>query len=192
MKQAKMYYVVNAITLYRILAAFLLFFLIYINRPDVFKWMLGISFFTDLIDGPLSRKFKVSSNFGTYIDSIGDDLTVIAGLAGIYFFKRDFLYEQQFYIVLLFSLFIIQIVMALIRYGRISSFHTIMAKTAAILQGTFLILLFLLPEPVYFLFYSAVFVTVIDLLEEMILVVILSEWKTNVKGLYWVLKDKKD
>jgi hypothetical protein len=51
--------------------------------------------------------------------------------------------------------------------------------------------MFLLPEPVYPLFYAAAIVSAIDLVEEMILVYLLKDWKTDVKGLYWVLKEKR-
>ena len=81
--------------------------------------------------------------------------------------------------------------MALVRYGKISSFHTYLAKIAALLQGGFLILLFFLPEPPLTLFYIASAVTILEIVEEMILVVLLPKWKINVHGLYWALKDRK-
>ncbi len=79
-------------------------------------------------------------------------------------------------------------ILALVRYRRLTSFHTYGAKTAALLQGIFLILLFFLPQPVYFLFYLALAVTGLELLEEITLIRLLPVWKANVKGLYWVLK----
>jgi CDP-diacylglycerol--glycerol-3-phosphate 3-phosphatidyltransferase len=185
------FYLVNAITLYRILAAPLLVFLILNNRMDAFKWLMGISFFTDLIDGQLARKFKVTSRFGSYIDSIGDDLTVLAGIAGVYFFKPDFLFEQKTWIMVMVALFFLQIFLALIRYRRVSSFHTLLAKMAALLQGSFLILLFFVEEPLMALFYLASAVTILDLIEEIILVFLLKEWKANVRGIYWVLRNRK-
>ncbi|MBL7922940.1 MAG: CDP-alcohol phosphatidyltransferase family protein [Bacteroidia bacterium] len=189
--QKPAFYLVNAITLYRLLAAFFLIYLVISGQPDVFKWLLALSFFTDLIDGYLARKFKVTSIAGAMIDSIGDDLTIVAGMTGMYFFKYDFVYEERISLLLLFSLFILQIILSLIRYRKISSFHTLLAKVAAILQGSFMILLFLLPQPLYPLFYLAVLVTFLDLLEEIILVILLREWKANVKGLYWILKEEK-
>lgn len=42
-----------------------------------------------------------------------------------------------------------------------------------------------------FSYYIAAFITAIDLIEEIILVFLLPEWETNVKGLYWVLKKKR-
>jgi CDP-diacylglycerol--glycerol-3-phosphate 3-phosphatidyltransferase len=189
--KSRAFYLVNAITLYRVLAAPFLVFLILNDRIDLFKWLLGISFFTDLIDGQLARKYKVASRFGAYIDSIGDDLTVLAGIAGVYFFKPEFLHDQKTWIIVMVALFFLQIILALIRYRRISSFHTLFAKMAALLQGSFLILLFFMEEPFMALFYLAAAVTILDLIEEIVLVFLLKEWRSNVRGLYWILREGK-
>jgi cardiolipin synthase (CMP-forming) len=182
------YYMVTGITLYRIITAPVLLALIIFNKPEIFKWLLACSFFTDAIDGYLARKFKVTSLLGAKLDSIGDDLTVFVGLIGIVVFKPEFLQREKVLIIILLALFVIQVVSALVRYGKITTFHTYAAKVAALLQGTFLILLFFLPEPLYVLFYLAAIITAYDLIEEIILVCLLPKWQANVKGLYWVLK----
>lgn len=187
MKKAA-YYLINAITLYRSVAALFLFYLVYAGQMHIFKWLLPVSFFTDLIDGPLARTFKVESKSGSFYDSIGDDLTILAGVIGMLVFKTDFIHEQLLIFLVLFGLFLIQLILALVRYGKISSYHTYSAKAAAILQGSFMILLFLLPDPVYPLFYLAAIFTLADLLEEILLVFLVKEWERNVKGIYWVLK----
>jgi len=182
------YYLINAITLYRLIAAPLLVFLLIYNRPDLFKWMIALSFFTDAIDGYLARKFKVSSIAGAKLDSIADDLTILVAMASVFVFKPVFLKEERYIFIFLFALLFIQTIYALVRYGKITSFHTYMAKIAAVLQGSFFILLFFLPEPVYPLFYIAAIVTGIELLEELLITHFLPAWETDVKGLYWVLK----
>lgn len=184
------YYMVNGITLYRMMAAPFLIFLIVNQRPDLFKWLLALSFFTDAIDGYLARRYKVMSVLGSKIDSIADDLTIVVAIAGVIVFKPEFLRHEITLIILLLALFILQTILAFIRYGTISSFHTYAAKMAAILQGVFLLLLFFLPGPGYMLFYITAIVTIIDLLEEIILVLMLPQWEANVKGLYWVMKKK--
>ncbi len=128
---------------------------------------------------------------GSRLDSIADDLTVVAGIVGAIILKPAFLTEQLFYIVPIILLFLIQITLALIRYKKFSSFHTRAAKLAALLQGVFLILLFFLEQPPLLLFYITLLVTAIDLIEEIILVLLLPVWKTDVKGIYWVWKKKK-
>ena len=53
------YYIINGITLYRVIAAPFLLYLVVTRQEDIFKWLLAFSFFTDAIDGFLARKYKV-------------------------------------------------------------------------------------------------------------------------------------
>lgn len=185
------YYIINGITAYRLLASFLLAYLVYTRQVDIFKWMLATSFFTDAIDGILARWYKVTSIMGARLDSIADDMTILVAVIGVVRLKPEFVQQELVLIIILLALLVIQLVMALVRYGKISSFHTYLAKIAALLQGGFLILLFFLPEPPLTLFYIASAVTILEIVEEMILVVLLPKWKINVHGLYWALKDRK-
>jgi len=188
----RIYYLVNGITLYRMMAAPPLLLLVVYQQLALFKWLLAFSFFTDAIDGYLARRFKVASIAGARFDSIADDLTIMVSAIGMIVFKPGFLKQEIFLIIFLFSLFVLQTVLALIRYRRMTGFHTYSAKAAAILQGIFLILLFFLPRPIYGLFYVAVFFTAIELIEEIIIIFLLPDWKTDVKGLYWVIKHRKE
>jgi cardiolipin synthase len=186
-----MYYFVNAITIYRLVSAPVLIYFVLSQQQDVFKWLLAVSFFTDAIDGPLARKYNVTSIIGSKLDSIADDMTVLSGIIGMIVFKLDFLKHHIILILLLLVLFLIQVILAFRRFHKMTSFHTYAAKAAAILQGIFLILLFFLPEPVLILFYAAVIATALDLAEEIILVIVIPGWDTDVKGLYWLLKKKR-
>lgn len=185
------YKIINSITIYRIIVAPLLAYLAISKNLDVFKWLLTISFFTDLIDGYLARRFKVTSKFGSKLDSVGDDLTIVAAMVGAFVFKFQFITEELMVISILFGLLILQNVCAFIRYKKMTSFHTYVAKIAAFLQGSFFLLLFFFNEPIHFLFYFAAIITFLNLVEEIILILILPKWEANVKGIYWVLKRKQ-
>ena len=89
-------------------------------------------------------------------------------------------------------LFFVQTVFAFIRYRKMTSFHTYLAKTAALLQGVFLLVTFFTAEPNLILFYVAAIITMLELTEEIILVSLLKHWKANVKGIYWVLKQSRE
>ncbi|MGZ8517329.1 MAG: hypothetical protein ACXWWD_08265, partial [Chitinophagaceae bacterium] len=114
------------------------------------------------------------------------------GVIGLFVFKGDFISQQYIWLLFLLSLFVIQVISAFTRYRAITSFHTYLAKLAAVFQGVFLILAFFTPEPILLLFYMAVAVTALDLLEEIVLTFMLPEWKANVRGIYWVLKQKNN
>jgi len=189
-KQA--WYVINGITLYRVIAAPFLLVLLFTKHYEIFKWLLGVSFFTDMIDGYLARKFKVTSILGTKLDSIGDDLTVLVGLIALFVLKLEFIKQHIIILIILLALFLVQTTYAFIRYRKMTNFHTYLAKTAALLQGVFLILVFFTEEPSLILFYAATIVTMLELTEEIILVNSLPQWKANVKGIYWVLKQSRE
>src|SRR5687768_1563979 len=181
---------VNLITLYRIATFPLLVYLALAENFNVFKWLLLASFFSDAIDGFLARKYNATSVLGAKLDSIGDDLTVLAAVIGLCVVHFDFIEKELTLILILFGLFFIQLILSLSKYKKMSSFHTYLAKTAAVVTAVFLLSAFFLNKIVYPLFYASFIITALELIEETIIVLLLPTWKTNVKGLYWVLKGK--
>jgi Phosphatidylserine synthase len=185
------YYIINGITVYRLLSAPVLVLLVIIGEYHLFKWLLALSFFTDAIDGWLARRFKVETVVGARLDSIADDSTVAAGIIGMMVWKQDFIEKEWMLMVALLVLFLVQTGAALIRYGKMTSFHTYAAKLAAVAQGIFLLLLFCLPQPLYTLFYVTVFITGLQLIEETIMVLILPQWQANVKSIFQAWNGKR-
>lgn len=180
--------VINLITLYRTVIFPLLVYLALRGDIEVFKWLLLASFFTDAIDGFLARKYKATSVLGSKLDSIGDDLTILAATIGMFVLHFEFIKEEALIFVALFALFLVQVGFSFYRYGKISTFHTYLAKIAAVITGLFFLSVFFLGEINYPFFYTAAIITGIELVEENILVAILKEYRSDVKGLYWVLK----
>jgi phosphatidylglycerophosphate synthase len=185
------YYVVNGITFYRLIAAPLLLVLMLTEQRDAFRWLLAFSFFTDAIDGYLARKYRVVSVMGAKLDSLADDLTVLVAVVGLFVWHWPFIIQEYLWVILLFLLFLIQLISALIRYGKPTSFHTYLAKTAAIFQAVFLVLTFFLPSPWVPLFYVTAGITALAIIEETIMVMLLSEWRADVRGLYILLRERR-
>lgn len=179
---------VNTITFFRVAAFPVFIVLLFMHREDAFKWLVLVSFFTDAVDGYLARKFNVISILGSRLDSLGDDLTILASFLGVIVFHGDFLSVVWPVILGTFILFMVQLVFSLVKYQKTTSFHTYGAKAAAILQGVFLCSLFFLGQPYYPLFYLAMGVTAAELVEEIIMVYVMPRWKADVKGVYWALK----
>lgn len=185
------YYIINAITLYRIVTVPLLLWLLFTGQYAVFKWGIALSFFTDLIDGFLARTFRVTSVAGTKLDSIGDDLTVAVALTGLIVIFPGFVREHSSILIVLLVVFLIQLGYSMIRYGRMSNFHTWLAKTAALLQGCFLILCFFTGDPSRVFFYIATGITLLELVEEIVLVHYLPQWRANVHSIFHVWEEQK-
>lgn len=180
------YYIINGITFYRMGVTPLLIYLVFTHQFSLFKWLLAFSFFTDAIDGYLARRYKVSSEIGARVDSVADDLTIVVAIIGIYVQNTAFLLKEIVPILVLVALYLLQNILALIKYRKTTSFHTYMAKIAAVCQGIFLVVFFFLPQPIYWLFYLTLMLTGIDLIEEILLILRLPYYRTNVKGLFWL------
>jgi len=181
----------NLISSFRILAAPVLWYLIYVNNQPAFAWLLTAAFFTDLIDGVIARKTRQVSKLGSKLDSIGDSLTILTGLLGLSFFRFELVQQYWIEIVIVVALHFIQLLLSLWRYGKISSFHTWSAKTAALFVGIF-ILVTLHFDFIPWLFYLSLLLLVIDGIEDSILVFLLPKWENDVKGVYWVLKKRNE
>ena len=175
---------------YRIAAAPFLLILLWFQSREIFAWMLLISYSTDMIDGYLARKFKMTSARGSQLDSMGDQITFIIGLIGLFLFEFDFIKENYLLILIALIPYIIQMLIAFKKYGKATSFHTYLAKLSAFVQA-FFILYSLFFEPNYFLFYFMIILGFIETIEEIILIAMYDKWVSDIKGIYWALKDKK-
>lgn len=175
---------------YRIMAVPFLVAFIWFGEREWFTWFLLISYSTDAIDGFLARKLKITSARGSQLDSMGDQITLVMGLIGLWVFENEFIRENLLLIGIAFVPYIIQMLIAFRKYGKATAFHTYLAKSSAVLQGVF-ILWTLFFGPVYWLFYVMVVVGVLETIEEITLIFMYDRWVENVKGIYWALNDER-
>ena len=175
---------------YRIAAAPLLIVLLVLNDRNLFTWFLLISYCTDAIDGFIARKLQITSARGSQLDSFGDQVTFILGLAGILIFEFDFIKSNYVLIIISFSPYLIQMLIAFIKYGKATAFHTYLAKLSAIVQSAFILWL-LFFEPIYWLFYVMIVIGILETIEEITLIFMYDNWVAGVKGIYWAIQDKR-
>jgi CDP-diacylglycerol--glycerol-3-phosphate 3-phosphatidyltransferase len=149
-----------------------------------------ISYSTDAIDGYLARKLKITSARGSQLDSYGDQLTLIIALFGLLIFEYDFMRENFILILIAFVPYIIQMLIALKKYGKATAFHTYLAKLSAITQAAF-VLWILFFGPVYWLFYTMIILGIIETIEEITLIFMYDNWVEGVKGIYWAKRDPR-
>lgn len=186
----KNYNIADWFSFYRIFAAPFLLALIWFDLRLTFTWLLLISYSTDAIDGCLARKLKITSPRGSQLDSFGDQITLIIGLIGLFYFETDFIKSNLTLILIAFVPYIIQMLIAYFKYGKATAFHTYLAKLSAIIQSIF-ILWSLFFNPEYLLFYTMIIIGVLETVEEITLIFMYKKWASDVKGIYWALRDKR-
>jgi len=143
-----------------------------------------------MIDGFLARKYKITSPRGSQLDSFGDQITLILGFLGLLVFEFDFIAENYVLIIIAFIPYIIQMLIAYTKFGKASAFHTYLAKLSALVQSIF-ILSSLFFYPNYALFYCMIILGFLETIEEIILIFMIKEWASDIKGIYWYLQKKR-
>ena len=175
---------------YRIFAAPFLLALIWLDMQLTFTWLLLVSYSTDAIDGFLARKLKITSPRGSQLDSFGDQITLVVGLTGLFYFETTFIKANLTLILIAFIPYILQMVIAYIKYGKATAFHTYLAKLSAVMQSVFILWsLFFSPE--YSLFYIMIIIGLLETLEEITLIFMYPNWASDVKGIYWAYRDER-
>ncbi len=175
---------------YRIFIAPFLIALIWFDLRHLFTWLLLISYATDAIDGFLARRLNIASPRGSQLDSFGDQITLIVGLIALFYFESEFIKTNLVLILVAFIPYIIQMLIAYFKYGKATAFHTYLAKLSAVLQSVF-ILWSLFYSPENMLFYIMIIIGLLETFEEIALIFMYDNWASDVKGIYWALRDKR-
>ena len=115
------------------------------------------------------KKLWITSARGSQLDSLGDQITFVVGLTGLLVFELDFIKENYLLLLLIFIPYIVQMLIALRKYGKATAFHTYLAKLSALVQGVFILLL-LFFGPIYWLFYTTIVLGVLETIEEITLI----------------------
>lgn len=186
----KNYNIADWFSFYRLASAPLLLVLLWFVERELFTWFLLISYSTDAIDGFLARRLKISSPRGSQLDSMGDQITLFIGLIGLFVFENEFIKENLILIIIAFIPYIVQMIIAYLKYGKATAFHTYLAKLSAVVQSAF-ILWSLFFSPDYTLFYIMIGIGLLETFEEITLIFMYDNWASDIKGIYWALKDKK-
>jgi CDP-diacylglycerol--glycerol-3-phosphate 3-phosphatidyltransferase len=186
----KNYNIADWFSFYRVASGPFLILLIILDQRSLFTWLLLVSYLTDMIDGFLARQLEIASARGSQLDSFGDQVTLVIGLIGLYFFENEFIIQNSILIGIAFLPYIVQMIIAFIKYRKATAFHTYLAKLSAITQAVFILWL-LFFGPVYWLFYFMIIIGLLETIEEIALIFLYDNWVSGVKGIYWALKDKR-
>jgi len=182
-------HVPNVLSAARALAVPVLFVLAWQGQETAFTWVLIPALLSDIFDGLIARVFHLESRLGAALDSVADTLMMVVSLYGLWAFHPGVIREHAWLCGLAVGLWVLEDVLALLRYGRLSSFHTYLSKIVANLLGLFIGWLFLFGfEP--WLLYLAAGASIVASLEELALLGVLPRWRADVRGLWWVVRER--
>lgn len=180
----------NSVSAARIAAAPLLLYFALRGNEAGFTWVLVPALLSDIVDGWLARTLRLQSKLGALLDSIGDALLLCTSIFGIWVFHGEVITDYPAWCYAMVVAWLAEAALAFARYGRLSSFHTYVSKVAGYLLGIFVGVLFIFGFHPWLL-YAAVATSVLGNLEELVLLHLLPDWRTDVRGVYWVLLERR-
>jgi phosphatidylglycerophosphate synthase len=183
-------HVPNALSGVRIAAAPVLVALACTGQEVAFTWVLIPALLTDIADGLVARLLGLESRIGAVLDSVADSLLLFVCVYGVWVFHPQVVHDHTLVVGLAVGLWALENALALLRYGRLSSFHTYLSKVVANLLGFFIGWLFLFGfEP--WMLYVAAGASIVASVEEILLLGALRRWRADVRGLWWVLRERR-
>ncbi len=169
---------------------FLIYFA-YTLHARAFAWIFIASLITDIADGYLARRLNQITSFGSKLDSWGDLTNFLAAIYGIYMLYPDEFSNYSILFIILFALNLFGITMLFLKFKKLIGMHLYSSKITGYVQGFFLMCWFLLGFNVW-LFMIMFTISLLSYLEEIIVILILRKPDHDLKGLFWVITERKD
>ncbi len=172
----------NLLTSFRFVSAPILLWLAWHEHKSAFLLLLAVTFLSDALDGFVARRTGQVSEFGAILDSWADVLTYLTITLCAWWLWPGIVSREARYVALVIGSYLLPAAVGLIRFGRFTSYHTRAVKLAAVFMATSLFLLFL-GGPAW-PFRIAALVCAAAALEEIAITLSLSEFHTNIRGIF--------
>jgi cardiolipin synthase (CMP-forming) len=179
----------NILSLFRIFIFPYVLWLIVVGDEKLFSIFITICLITDILDGFIARTFHMQTKMGARLDSWADLGVYILAFTAIYIFKWDEIKQHAWMLILFGLVMFLSYAIVFLKFKGLIGLHTYMFKVTGYLQGAFIISLFIWGfylVPYYFCLGWGT----IACIEEIIIILLLKRPASNVKGLYWILKNK--
>jgi cardiolipin synthase (CMP-forming) len=177
----------NILSAYRLAVIPLLVFLIFRGARHAFAVLFLISLVTDILDGVIARVFRQQTALGARLDSYADLGTQLTAIFGVLRLEPAFVRAHWREIAIIVTAYLGPTAVGFLRFRQAPSLHLWSTKLAAYAFGIFFATYFFwgyLP-PIFLAFLACM---VFSGLEETAVILVLPALRSNVRGLYWVLK----
>ena len=179
----------NLVSSIRILIAPLLFYLAFKGQALWFMAALLFSGFTDVLDGFLARRLNQITELGSRLDSWGD-FTIYSTMAiCAWIMWPQLVMQELLYFVLIVLSFSVPVLIGLIKFRSLTSYHTWSVKLAVFL--TFVGYVSLFSDISHWPFRLAALACLYAGLEEILITLKLSEARSDVRSIWTVLQDRR-
>lgn len=180
----------NVLSAGRLLLAPVLLAFAWRQLPTAFLVGFGVALFTDALDGWLARRNGQTTELGAALDSWADfAMRLVLPLAAWWLWPDLFRREAAF-IGAAVAGTVLPDAFGFLKYRRLLSYHTRLAKLSALLMGPSLLVLFF--GGVSWPFRAGALVVLLTGLEEVAITAILPSWQPNVPSFRHALERQRN
>jgi len=190
MNKKEFWTIPNLITSYRLLMVPVILYFAISGQEKLFAIFLVINLLSDIIDGYIARRFKMTSEIGAKLDSFADNFNYVLAFIGLFIFKMDDLRPHLVSFIIFTGMLVLTVIVPLIKFRKFPSFHLYTTKIGGYIQGFFFVCLFTVGFITPF-YYLMIVWGIIGAIECITIDMLIPEMRSNVKGLYWVLKERR-
>jgi len=189
MKKSELLTIPNIITIYRLAIDPVILWFIIADKEILFSVFLIINLLSDALDGFLARKLKQETEIGAKLDGFADNFTYVLAFIGIFVFKMDDIRPHLISFTVMITMLVSTVIVSLIKFRKFPSYHLYTTKAGGYIEGGFFICLFTIGflTPYY---YFVVAWAIMGAIECIIINLMIPEMRSDIKGLYWVIKER--
>lgn len=180
----------NLISVIRILLAPVMFYFAFNQQSYWFFGVLLFAVFTDVLDGLLARILDQATTLGSRLDSWGDFIIYATMAICAWILWPDIMMREKLYFIIIVLSFTLPVLVGLIKFHTIISYHTWSVKLAVAVTTISYILLF--AEISDWPFRIATLFCVYAAIEEIAITLLIHRQRVNVRTVWQVLKYNKN
>ena len=180
----------NLVSLIRILIAPLMIYLAIQQLENWFLAMLLFSGFTDVFDGFLARKLNQITTLGSHLDSWGDFSIYSAMAIGAWILWPDMVRREMLYFSLILISFLLPVLVGLVKFRRLTSYHTWSVKLAVLITFAGYVLLF--ADITNWPFMLASLLCTYAGIEQILITFVLREERVDVRSIWSALRIQQE
>ena len=151
---------------------------------------LIIAVLSDVLDGFVARKLKQTNQMFGKFDSFADMLLTFSVLGWLVMLRWEIFVDHPYLSLTAFGLYLIRIIISLLKFKHLAYLHLFMAKLGGLVQAIFVIHSFLWGRYHQGLFFIAIGLFILAVLEEIIIIFIHPTLEGSIVSIFQVINDK--
>jgi CDP-diacylglycerol--glycerol-3-phosphate 3-phosphatidyltransferase len=172
----------NVLSLFRIAAGPVLVALAWKAHREAFTVVFGLALLSDAVDGFVARRLRATTELGARLDSIGDMVIVGTLPLSVFWLIPDLVRQEMPFIATALVSYLLPSAVGLLRFGRLTSYHTYGAKLCAVSVGVSLFVAFC--GGPFWPFRMLIPLMVLEGLEELAITAVLPRWQADVQTIW--------